>query len=112
MRIHSKTSELGRGFSIFIFLGNVPEDSDNWLSSKSFVGVHHVPTNSAADRCQNCRATSGSTYEGFIHLNRYLLRNWPLWGTLDPAVMSSFLVDKLEWRALDVRLPSFDYISY
>ena len=74
--------------------------------------MHHAPTNRAADRCENCRATSGSTREGFIHLNRHLLRNWPLWGTLDPTDLSSFLVDKLECRALDVRSPSFDSTSH
>lgn len=112
MRIHSKTSDLGRGFSIFIFLGNDPEDSDDWMFSKSFVGVHHVPTNSAANRCENCRATSGSIYEGFIYLNRHLLRNWPLWGVLDPKDLSSFLVDKLEWRVFDVHSLSIDSISH
>lgn len=109
----SKKFELGRSFSVLIFLGEVPRNSDHWMSSKSFVGVHHVPANSAVERCQNCRSNADSINEGFIHLNRHLVSNWPLWGDLDPADLSSFLVDKLRWRVTDVGcLVYSDPISY
>ncbi|KAK2467606.1 hypothetical protein APHAL10511_000461 [Amanita phalloides] len=103
VRIRSKKFELGRSFSVLVFLGDVPEDPNQWASSRNLVGAHHVVTNSAIEYCHNCLANIGAINEGFVHLNRYLLSTRPFSGVLDPLNLSSFLSDQLQWRVMDNR---------
>ena len=39
-RIHAKKFELGHGYAVLIFLGDVPDYPEHWRTSPSFVGAH------------------------------------------------------------------------
>ncbi|PFH53631.1 hypothetical protein AMATHDRAFT_54855 [Amanita thiersii Skay4041] len=102
VRIRTKKFELGRSFSMLIFLGNVPAETSVWRMCSSFVGVHHVFTNSAAGRCANCQANADMIHEGFIHMNRHLCVTLPEAVTFDPRVVEPYLTEKLHWRTIDI----------
>ncbi|KAF8637719.1 hypothetical protein AX17_002622 [Amanita inopinata Kibby_2008] len=100
-RIRSKKFELGRSFSVHVFLGDVPERIEHWATSENLVGVHHVFANGAAQHCENCRNNGGIVHEGFIHLNRHLWSKGPDLGSFDPEAVKPYLSDKLKWRVTD-----------
>ncbi|KAF8637724.1 hypothetical protein AX17_002627 [Amanita inopinata Kibby_2008] len=101
IRVRAKKYELGRSFSVLIFLDGVPRDSRHWLSSDAFVGAHHVFTNGTAERCENCRINRGIVSEGFVHLNRRLRRTWPGTSTFDIEIVRPYLLEELQWRVTD-----------
>ena len=68
-RIRSKRFELGGGYFILIFLGDIPDNPEEWQSAPSFVGEHFVFVNSYADWCRNCHEQANHVVEGFVHLN-------------------------------------------
>ncbi|KAF9560844.1 tyrosinase [Agrocybe pediades] len=98
-RIHFKKYELGTSFSVLIFLGAVPENTDDWLVSPNFVGAHHAFVNSNAGACENCRNQSNVVGEGFVHLNRAIVRLSGL-QSLDPDAVVPYLTKELNWRVL------------
>jgi tyrosinase len=102
-RIHFKKYELGGSFSVLLFLGEVPEDPEQWLVSPNMVGAHHAFVNTAAGRCANCRtqANQDLVVEGFIPLNNGIANHSGL-GSLDPSVVSPYLQKELHWRVQKV----------
>ena len=102
-RIHVKKYELSGSFSVLIFLGEVPEDPEEWCTSPSFVGAHHVFVNGAADQCDNCRSQEDLVVEGFVHLNLVIaeLSGLP---SYEPSVVHPYLRDNLSWRIQSVRV--------
>jgi len=100
-RIRVKKFELGRSFSVLIFLGEVPKESKDWLGSNNLVGIHHVFANSASGECENCSSNINLIHEGFIHLNRHILRVKPNQTAFDPETIKPYLKDNLHWRTID-----------
>ncbi|KAF8188951.1 tyrosinase [Pholiota molesta] len=98
-RIEFKKYEFGTSFSVLLFLGPVPEDSEQWLVSPNFVGAHHAFVNSAAGHCANCRNQGDVTVEGFVHLTKYLSQHAGL-PSLNPDVVEPYLTKELHWRVL------------
>jgi hypothetical protein len=90
--------ELGGSFSVLIFVGRVPDDPKQWMSSSSCVGIHDVYTGSASHGSDGQEDTE---VEGYVHLNGGLLERM---GTseLMPAVVVPFLKRELHWRILNV----------
>jgi tyrosinase len=105
-RIHVKKHELSGSFSVLIFLGEVPEDPEEWCTSPSFVGAHHAFVNGAADQCDNCRSQEDLVVEGFIHLNLAIAERSGL-PSYEPSVVHPYLKDNLSWRIQSVRAFSF-----
>ncbi|KAF8964476.1 common central domain of tyrosinase-domain-containing protein [Flammula alnicola] len=88
-RIEFKKYELGNSFSVFLFLGAVPEEPEQWHISPNFVGGHHAFVNSAAGHCANCRNQGDLLEEGFVHLNQPLhnIRDWIVGARAGGAVL-------------------------
>ncbi|KAI9508872.1 photo-regulated tyrosinase [Russula earlei] len=114
-RIHAKKYELGDGYMVLIFLGNVPEDPALWCTSTSFVGVHVAFVNSEVEQCANCREQAEIVIEGFVHLNSAIAKVSGL-SSYDPSVVGPYLRENLHWRVqaadrspIDLeRLPSLE----
>lgn len=96
-RVEFKKYELGSSFSVFLFLGSVPEDPEEWHVSSHFVGAHHAFVNTAMQRCANCRTQSDLLEEGFVHLNHAIVTHSGL-GSLDPEAVEPYLTKELHWR--------------
>jgi len=100
-RIRAKKFELGRSFSVLIFLGDVPKETKDWYKSENLVGTHNVFANTAAGECDNCNNDLDLVHEGFVHLNRHLLRLKPNQTAFDPETIKPYLKDNLHWRTID-----------
>ena len=100
-RIEFKKNELGRSFTVLLFLGEVPDDLNDWQLSANFVGAFHAFVNSSADRCANCRAQQEIVVEGFVHLNKGILEKSGL-NSLEPSVVEPYLARNLHWRVQKV----------
>ena len=100
-RIHSKKFELGQGYTILIFLGEVPSDDEHWRTCPSFVGAHCAFVNSATDQCANCREQEELIVEGFVHLNEAIAKHSGL-SSYEPSAVAPYLKDNLHWRVQSV----------
>lgn len=107
-RIHAKKFELGHGYAVLIFLGEVPDDEEHWRTCPSFVGVHCAFVNGHTDQCANCREQEELVAEGFVHLNEGIAKHSGL-SSYEPSVVTPYLKNNLHWRVQSVRssfLPS------
>ncbi|TFK38852.1 tyrosinase [Crucibulum laeve] len=100
-RVEFKKYELGCSFSVDLFLGEVPENPEDWLTSPNLVGSRHAFVNSAAGHCENCRNQADIIVEGFVHLNNGIAKHSGL-GTFDPAAVEPYLTRELHWRVQKV----------
>ena len=100
-RVEFKKYELGTSFSVLIFLGQVPENPQEWRISHNYVGGHHAFVNSAANSCANCRNQQELVIEGFVHLNQAIVKHSGL-GSLDPNVVEPYLTKNLHWKVQKV----------
>lgn len=105
-RVEFRKYELGVSFSVLVFLGQVPEDPNEWLVSPNFVGAHHAFVNTAAGHCANCRNQGALVEEGFIHLNQAIAEHSGL-SSLEPEVVEPYLTEQLQWRVQKVGLHTF-----
>ncbi|KAF8148054.1 tyrosinase [Crassisporium funariophilum] len=96
-RIEFQKYELGCSFSVLLFLGQVPEDPEDWLVSPNFIGAHHAFVNSTAGQCANCRNQGNLVGEGFVHLDNGISLHSGL-TSLDPSVVEPYLTEALHWR--------------
>jgi len=101
-RIHSKKFELGHGYAILIFLGEVPNDEEHWRTCPSFVGAHFAFVNSSTEQCANCREQEELVVEGFVHLNEAIAKHSGL-SSYEPSVVAPYLKNNLHWRVQSVR---------
>jgi len=101
-RIHAKKFELGHGYAVLVFLGEVPDDQDHWRACPSFVGAHCAFVNSHTDQCANCREQEELVVEGFVHLNEYIAKYSGL-SSYEPSVVTPYLKNNLHWRVQSVR---------
>lgn len=110
VRVRERKFELGRSFTVLIFLGSVPENPGEWNTSKHLVGKNHVFANSASGSCQNCRQQNDIIHEGFVHLNRGLARLAPqIASPYKPEVVIPYLKENLQWRVVDVSIHVLRY---
>ena len=100
-RIEFKKYELGTSFSVLIFLGQVPQDPQDWRVSQNYVGGTHAFVNSVAAFCANCSNQQDVVQEGFVHLNHAIAKLSGL-GSLEPNVVEPYLTDALQWRVQKV----------
>ena len=101
-RIHAQKFELGHGYAILIFLGDVPDDEEQWRTCSSFVGAHCAFVNSHTDQCANCREQEELVVEGFVHLNEGIAKHSSL-SSYEPSVVTPYLTKNLHWRVQSVR---------
>ncbi|KAF8500854.1 photo-regulated tyrosinase [Russula emetica] len=100
-RIHAKKFELGHGYAVLIFLGEVPGDEEQWRTCPSFVGVHCAFVNSHTDQCSNCREQEELVVEGFVHLNEAIAKHSDF-SSYEPSVIAPYLKNNLHWRVESV----------
>jgi tyrosinase len=100
-RVHFKKHELGGGFAVLIFLGEVVEDPEQWRTSRSFVGAHHAYV-SAASLYGGGQALAGAVSEGFVQLNAAIAERSGL-SSYEPDEVVPYLKDNLDWRIQAVR---------
>ena len=101
VRIEFKKYELGTSFSVLIFLGQVPDNPQEWRISPNYVGGCHAFVNSAASSCTNCSNQQDLVVEGFVHLNHAIVQHSEL-GSLEPNVVIPYLTHNLQWRVQKV----------
>lgn len=101
-RIQAKKFELGHGYAVLIFLGEVPDDQQHWRTCPSFVGAHCAFVNSHTDQCANCREQEELIVEGFVHLNEGIAKHSGL-SSYEPSVVAPYLKNNLHWRVQSVR---------
>ncbi len=89
------------GYSILIFLGEVPQDQEPWRSCSTFVGAHYAFVNSNPDQCGNCREQEELVVEGFVHLNEAIAKHSGL-SSYEPSVVVPYLKNNLHWRVQSV----------
>ena len=113
VRIHAKKYELGHGYVVLIFLGDVPEDPSQWRCAPSFVGAHVSFVNTDAEQCDNCREQAELEVEGFVHLNAAIAKRSGL-SSYEPSGVAPYLKDNLHWRVQAVcsfQLPLFSHFE-
>ena len=82
--------ELGTGFSIFVLLGQVPENPQDWQTSPNYVGLVHAFGHHG-------RRRPGVVLQGFVHLNHAIARLSGL-TSFEPNVVEPYLTNALQWR--------------
>lgn len=88
-----------------VFLGSVPESTDEWINSTSLVGIHDVFARQHPQNCANCRSRPDALCEGAIFLGPALHR--ANLSSFDPDVVVPYLTENLHWRASkESRLPA------
>jgi len=108
-RICFNKYELGGGFAVLIFLGEVPDDPSQWRTSHSFVGSHVAYVSGAGSYGYGNRSdTTDSLSEGFVHLNTAIARRSGL-PSFEPREVLPYLKANLDWRVQAVRIPSFSF---
>jgi len=105
-RIEVKKYEVGGSFGILLFLGEVPNNPQDWNISPNYVGSHYAFANTSASQCANCRSQVDVVVEGFVHLNQGIIRHSGL-SSLDPNVVEPYLKNNLHWRVQSVMRLSF-----
>jgi len=105
-RVEFRKYELGVSFSVPLFLGQVPEDPEEWLVGPNFVGTHHAFVSTAVGHCANCRNQRTLVEEGYVHLNYAIAQHSGL-GSLDPEVIEPYLTEQLQGRVQKVGLHTF-----
>jgi tyrosinase len=96
-RVRCKKYEVGSSFSVYLFIGQVPEDPKHWRTCPSLVGAHKAFVNSVAERCENCKNQADVYTEGFVHLD-YALVKQPVIKSLDVETVEPYLKQNLHWR--------------
>ncbi|KAH9969687.1 hypothetical protein BC827DRAFT_1120059 [Russula dissimulans] len=96
-RIRFKKHELGGGFAVLIFLGEVPDDPSQWRTSHSFVGLHVAFVSSAASGYGNRSDKADSYSEGFVHLNSAIAKRSGL-SSYELSEVLPYLKENLHWR--------------
>ena len=80
VHIRFKKFELGRSYSIQVFLG------------ETYVGSVSAFTSASSQRCENCRNNQDVELEGFVHLNEAI---WEKVHSLSPDVVEPLLAKDL-----------------
>ncbi|KIJ41405.1 hypothetical protein M422DRAFT_48640 [Sphaerobolus stellatus SS14] len=96
-RIEFKKYELGSSFTVLIFLGQVPENPEDWRIAPNCVGAHHAFVNRVPDQCANCQNQLNIVTEGFVHLNEGIAEFSGL-ESFEPAVIHPYLEKEMHWR--------------
>lgn len=113
VRIRVRRIELGRSFTVLVFLGSVPADPAKWFTSKNLVGKSHVFASRASGSCKTCPQQNNVIYEGFVHLNRGFGRLAPPQIKLpyNPEAVVPYLDKNLHWRTVDVSVHVLRYLG-
>ena len=105
VRVSVKKYEVGGSFSVYLFFGDVPADSNQWYYDKSFIGTFDVFSNSTPESCDNCVDHQDKAIVGYVHISRAILQRLHE-GSLHKSVVLPQL-EKLRWSVKKVRYGLF-----
>jgi tyrosinase len=91
VRLISKKNALGESYTILLFLGEVPENVEDWRMSPNLVGTHYVMTHSRPVPDPH----DGFEVEGIIPLNLALEDHLP---SLTSALVVPYVHKNIHWR--------------
>ncbi|KAF9477261.1 hypothetical protein BDN70DRAFT_810991 [Pholiota conissans] len=91
-RIHSRKSECDSTYNVILFLGAVPKNPEEWLTSPNLVGKHSVLISSYRTGGRGLDVT-----EGFVHLDNGIVKHSGL-NSLEPNEVVPYLTRELDWR--------------
>lgn len=100
VNIRVKQYEYGENFTVFVFLGDVPEDPDQWYSSPSYAGDFNVMVLYGVEERGK---GSDIVVQGVVHLNRTIAARSGL-PSFDEDVVVPYLEEKLAWSVQTVRV--------
>lgn len=96
-RIEFNKYELSTRFGVLLFLGEVPNSPQDWLTSPNLVGTHFTYVDGRSHRGNR----RGGVVEGFVHLNQGILKHSGL-QSLAIEVVEPYLTRALDWRVQTV----------
>jgi hypothetical protein len=100
--------KLGESFSVFVFLGRVPENQESWQTSPNFVGTFDAIVNATPRKCENCRALANSNIRGAVSLTYHLLaRGLDITDRSESGAVIAHLNANLNWKVWRVS----DYLN-
>jgi tyrosinase len=73
-RVRVKKFQFKTSFNVIVFLGEVPEHVEQYLSAPGYVGTHSEFVNSAPEHCGSCSENADIITEGVVNLNNALER--------------------------------------
>lgn len=100
VQIRGKRYELGMSYTVYLFLGEPPQDSKEWLKTEKCIGSHFIFVNNMPSLCENCQTNIDVETEGFVFLNpaleaRGLEKRSPEW-------IKDYLKANLRWHVQKV----------
>jgi len=95
-RIRVKKYQFKQSFTVFIFLGPVPNHVAQWRSSPNLAGSHSEFVNSDPEHCANCMENADIITEGFIALDDDLERKG--FTNQSEAEIEKYISDNIHWR--------------
>jgi hypothetical protein len=108
--VRCKKFEVDVGFSLFVFLGEVPHDPRLWLFDPAFCGTFDVLGGDVPNKDQ-----AELILNGAIHLNYKILERSGK-KSLEPDVVVPYLKDNINWGIVKVRYQLHErkiwYFSY
>ncbi|KIP02312.1 hypothetical protein PHLGIDRAFT_20489 [Phlebiopsis gigantea 11061_1 CR5-6] len=97
VHIRVKQYEYGKNFTVFVFLGDVPGNSDEWYSAPSYAGDFNVMVYGVEERGKG----NDIFVQGVVHLNRTIAARSGL-PSFDEDEVVPYLKEKLSWRVRTV----------
>jgi tyrosinase len=101
-RIRCKQYELESSFAVVLFLGQIPDDPKQWLTTDAFVGAFNTFVNDAPGECENCQAQADLAIEGFVHLNAAISKQTRE-DSFEPDSIVPYLTNSLLWGVRKVK---------
>ncbi|KAG8894416.1 hypothetical protein FRC00_009012, partial [Tulasnella sp. 408] len=68
-RIRAITADLRHVCSILVFVGEVPKDEPEFLTSPNYIGSFDPFVNVLTTSCSNCAERAGTYIQGFVHMS-------------------------------------------
>ncbi|EIN06741.1 Di-copper centre-containing protein [Punctularia strigosozonata HHB-11173 SS5] len=95
VRIRSKRFEIGKSYTILIFLGEPPENPAQWRTSPNLAGIHAEFVNSHPQGCPNCNDQRDMITEGFVSITESLKHRG--FEERPEAEIDAYLKENLHW---------------
>lgn len=95
-RVRVKKFQFKESFNVIIFLGQVPEHVEQYLSAPGYVGTHSEFVNSAPEHCGSCSEHADIITEGVVNLNNALERKG--YEHKSEEEIKHYIKENLRWR--------------
>lgn len=100
VRVRVKKFQFKQSFNVIIFLGEVPEHVEQYLSSPNYVGTHSEFVNTAPEHCGSCSEHADIITEGVVNLNYALERKG--YEHKSEEEIKQYIKETVRWRVQKV----------